>query len=411
MTTATVPSTYTILGRNTVHPFPARMAPELALSHMAHAERSLTVLDPMAGSGTVLALAQARGHRAIGFDLDPLAVLISQVWTRHIDRVAVRDKAVDVLGGARQLFAKTSARKAYPAQADQETRQFLRYWFDGYVRRQLTSLATTILAISEDSVRDVLWCGLSRMVIAKRAGVSRAMDLSHSRPHRVFRQGPIKPFNAFLSAVEQVTKNCLSVQEDGAKPEVNISEGDARALPIERESVDLILTSPPYLNAIDYMRCSKFSLVWMGYSTSPLRRLRSSGIGAEVGSSTATSAENQSIMSDLGLFPKLNRRQESILTRYIEDIRRVVEENARVLRAGGKAVYVVGDNTVRGTVIRNSRIIERVASAAGLQTLGKTSRDLPANRRYLPPPSEGSESEALNGRIRREVVLTFVKNT
>ena len=411
MGTATAPSTYSILGRNTVHPFPARMAPELALSHMSQTEKSLVVLDPMAGSGTVPALAQAQGHRAVGFDLDPLAVLISRVWTSHIDRVAIRNKAVEVLDEARLLFATTSVRKAYPAQADEETRHFLRYWFDGHVRRQLSALATTISAVGEDSIRNVLWCGLSRMVITKKTGVSRAMDLSHSRPHRVFRQGPIKPFNVFLSAVEQVTKNCLSVQEDGAKPEVNISEGDARELPLEKEAVDLILTSPPYLNAIDYMRCSKFSLVWMGYSTSSLRRLRSSSIGAEVGGTVAGGTENQNIMADLDLHPELNQRQQSILTRYIEDMRRVVEENARVLKTGGKAVYVVGDNTVRGTVIRNSRIIERVASAVGLYAVAKTSRDLPANRRYLPPPSEGSRSEALNGRIRREVVLTFVKST
>lgn len=63
----------------TIHPFPARMAPELALSALASLKKGSIVLDPMAGSGTVLRQALALGHRAIGFDMDPLAVLMSRV--------------------------------------------------------------------------------------------------------------------------------------------------------------------------------------------------------------------------------------------------------------------------------------------------------------------------------------------
>jgi len=72
------------LGREPVHPFPARMAPGIALGVMSGLEESL-VLDPMMGQGRCWRWLAANGHRGIGFDIDPLAVLISKVWTTALD--------------------------------------------------------------------------------------------------------------------------------------------------------------------------------------------------------------------------------------------------------------------------------------------------------------------------------------
>src|SRR5580700_5068030 len=92
------------LGRNPIHPFPARMSPGIALEALGESTTPLRVLDPMAGSGTVLAVARAKGHHAVGVDLDPLAVLLAGVWTRTVDPDGVRDKAVQVLDRAKCTF-------------------------------------------------------------------------------------------------------------------------------------------------------------------------------------------------------------------------------------------------------------------------------------------------------------------
>lgn len=89
-------------------------------------------------------------------------------------------------------------------------------------------------------------------------------------------------------------------------------QGDARRLPLDDESIDLVVTSPPYLNAIDYMRCSKFSLVWMGYTIESLRHIRSASIGTEVSLQKEETDECvRTIVSDLNLQPKLNDRGQS----------------------------------------------------------------------------------------------------
>ena len=216
-----------ILGRGPIHPFPARMAAGIALEALGDSKTPLRVLDPMAGSGTVLAVARSKGHLAFGVDLDPLAVLLGQVWTRTIDAEAVMKEAVAVLANAKARFAACSTAKAYPPNSDEETRKFIRYWFDGYARRQLTVLCESIRQVRDDCVRDVLWCGFSRLIITKSAGASLAMDLSHSRPHRKFDRAPVKPFNRFLHAVSTVVGNCPKEGARDLGPVTTIEQGDA----------------------------------------------------------------------------------------------------------------------------------------------------------------------------------------
>jgi SAM-dependent methyltransferase len=402
---------YETLGRDPVHPFPARMAPGIALAAMVKAKPAIRVLDPMMGSGTVLALARAQGHHAIGVDIDPLAVLISRVWTTTIDRTETTATACEVLARARLRFKEISEGNAYPANADEETRSFLRYWFDGYARRQLTALSETILAVHDVTIRNVLWCAMSRMIITKQAGVCLAMDLSHSRPHKTFSVAPEKPFKKFMSAVERVVKNCVNAADPKQGPAAQVLSGDARRLPVDADSVDLVLTSPPYLNAIDYLRCSKFSLVWMGYSIPHLRQLRADSVGTERGMGEKEDEKADLVIRDLRLRPKLSSRHEAILRRYVVDMRASVSEVARVLKQDGQALYVVGENTIKGTFIRNASMIVASAESVGLRLKQRRGRALPANRRYLPPPEKRANDAALDARMRREVVLTFERCT
>jgi DNA modification methylase len=364
----------------------------------------------MMGSGTVLAVARSQGHSAYGVDIDPLAVLISRVWITPTSHENIRKTAVKVLKKAAALADTLALRSAYPSGADSETKKFVRYWFDGNARRQLTSLARYIHVVRDPKVRDALWCAFSRLIIAKQSGASLAMDLSHSRPHKVFATAPIRPLEKFSAMVEKVIDSCIDIRQSGRGKASRAILGDARQLPIPNNSIDLVLTSPPYLNAIDYMRCSKFSLVWMGYGISELREIRSLSVGAEVARKGDLAREDTvKILHQLKLRPKLKPNQQEILARYIHDMHRSVREASRVLRPNGRAVYVIGENVVRGTYIRNSRIIEAVAQLCGLKLYERKVRILPSNRRYLPPPSKQAASQSMNARMRREIVLAFRK--
>jgi hypothetical protein len=396
------------LGRNPVHPFPARMSPGIALEALNKPGPRLRVLDPMMGSGTVLAVARSFGHRAIGVDLDPLAVLISKVWTTSIDPEAVTRRGALVLQRARQHFVNMGTRESYPTHANEETKEFLRFWFDDYARRQLAALARAINRVHDLDERNVLWCAFSRLIITKKVGASLAMDLSHSRPHKSFRLAPLKPLTKFTDALNTVIANVPQKGSGPIGPSVTTLRGDARDLRIKSGSIDLVLTSPPYLNAIDYMRCSKFSLVWMGYSLDEIRVLRSTSIGSEVSLSEMESTTIvKEVVKEMKLSPPLNNHNLAIFSRYVKDMHTAIGEVARVLAQNGRAIYVVGNSSVRGTFVKNSAVVEAVAKRNGLQLTEKRIRLLPPNRRYLPPPSFRSAGPALGTRMRQEVVLAF----
>jgi DNA modification methylase len=178
-------------------------------------------------------------------------------------------------------------------------------------------------------------------------------------------------------------------------------------MPIADSSIDLVVTSPPYLNAIDYIRCSKFSLVWMGYSIEKLAYVRRLSVGSETGTDPAGDVQIRAILKSLKL-EKLPRRKMGIVATYIQDMRSALAEVHRVLVPGGKAVYVVGENTISGKYIENGKILSLLAQSLGFRIAGYSRRKLPPNRRYLPPPTT-TGGETLDSRMRAEIILEFRK--
>ena len=385
--------------------------PALRLEALGESKATLRVLDPMAGSGTVLAVARANGHRAFGVDLDPLAVLLAGVWTRTVDAERMRDKASEVLSRARKAFDLLPAGQAYPAGGDDETRGFVRYWFDEYARRQLAALSAAISRVHDRETQDVLWCAFSRLIITKQAGASLAMDLSHSRPHRQFTRAPIKPFNRFISAVETIVSNCPKTGSGAVGPAAVVKQGDARKLEIESGSIDLVLHLAALLERDRLHEVQQILACVDGVQRerdSP--GFRGQSVGAETSSEEALDAEwVKSLIKQLKLRPALPSRHRAFLARYAWDMGHALAEASRVLRRGGRAVYVVGDSMSRGTFIRNSMIVAVVAQRHGLSLVSRQSRCLPANRRYLPPPKRMASSATMDARMRREVVVVFDK--
>jgi tRNA G10 N-methylase Trm11 len=391
-----------------VHPFPARMAPEIALNELRGAPRRLRVLDPMAGSGTTIMAARANGHQAIGFDTDPLAVTISRGWCQEANPKEVRRIAKSIVSRVAKTWKALSLRCAYPFNADEETKEFVRFWFDATNRKQLTCLSREISGVRNDNTRTFLWCAFSRLIITKESGASLAMDLAHSRPHRVYDQAPVRPIEKFLNSVERVLQgNYCSHDDFQNSPAPVIERADARFLPLRKNTVDLVITSPPYLNAIDYVRCSKFSLVWMGHSCTGLRKLRASNIGCERKSKKSADLAIKKAIGKMGAVSKLSEREQGMITSYLQDMNQVISELKRVLRPGGKIVLVVGNSTLRGVYLSNSNGIAMLARNHGLKVCSVRRRTIPDSSRYLPPPKDSRRG--IERRMRQEVILQFKK--
>lgn len=392
-----------------VHPFPARMAPELVWEEMPEDGKRLRVLDPMSGSGTTLVAARLRGHKAVGLDMDPLAVLIANTWIADIDPIILRKKALEVLERAKLRRSSLKEEFGYPSGSNAETRKFIDFWFDTENRMQLSSLAATIKALRDTEIKNVMWCALSRLIITKTSGVSLAMDVSHSRPHKAYKKAPHLAFDRFIYSVEQVLK-FSPFEKCSGKPAANVLAGDAREMPIDTSSIDLIITSPPYLNAIDYLRGHKLSLVWMGHNIADLRILRSTNVGSEV-STRVKELENPlaDVLERMCSGDDLSAKNRGMLMQYVSDLDLLLTECHRVLKPGGKAVFVLGDCNIKNSFISNSTAVQLICDKIGFKFVSSRKRPLPENRRYLPPPDTTSSGLAMQKRMREEVILAVVK--
>ena len=392
-----------------IHPFPARMAPELAVAELKMLKPRSVVLDPMTGSGTVISEALALGHRAIGFDMDPLAVLMSSVRTTPISPTQLGSLAADVLKKAQSL-CPNSFELPWIDQ-DPETQSFIEYWFAASQRKDLRCIAYVLSNLHRDATdagnkatADALRLALSRIIITKKKGASLAWDVSHSRPHKVTENSDFEVFSAFEQSAKIIGR-CLGDAPLTSSAQVKL--GDARRLhAIRKASVDAVLTSPPYLNAIDYMRGHRLSLVWLGYRLSELRGIRTNSIGSEKAPNDRVAAALfKDIQQAMGLIDELPTRHRSMVARYAEDIYHLLSEVSRVLKSSGRAIFVVGNSCLKGVFIRNSEAVIKAASLNGFALLTQTERNLPPGNRYLPTPK--SVEEPLGKRMRTEAILTF----
>lgn len=394
------------MGQN-LHPFPARMAPEIALARVAKLPRGSTVLDPMTGSGTVVRVASQLGHHAIGFDLDPLAVLMSKVATATVDPDAIVDYGASITAFCRSL----SAREITLPWIDEdiETDRFVSFWFASPQIRDLRKLAWFLNQAPEDRVPpqllDALRLALSRIIITKTRGASLAWDVSHSRPHKVRESNDYDVLSEFIASCQTIAKRLANTAPCIAPASIRL--GDARNLgQLQMGSVDLVVTSPPYLNAIDYMRGHKLALVWLGHSISELRTIRSSSIGAESRSrDLETDRSRGLVMSAFGELDDLPPALVRMTDRYAGDLVALMRSLSRVVKRTGEIQMVVGDSRLRGVAISNSQATVAAARVAGLRLLSSMQRDIPRASRYL-PVSKGAGS-SLSKRMLVEHVLSF----
>jgi SAM-dependent methyltransferase len=383
------------------------MAPDTVARWLRQLAPESKVLDPMCGSGVVIRQSAMLGHEALGFDIDPLAVLMSRVWTRRTFDPHIRDIAAAVVERARR---KNDRYLDLPwIAACPETQSFIRYWF---AQPQRNHLARLVIAIDDETERcasgtkDLLLLTLSRIIVTKHTGASLAWDVSHSRPHKKRELNDFDVYGGFLRSMNRLAE---SLEYEPPQRSGKVRQGDCRNLRnVKAGTIDAVITSPPYLNAIDYLRGHKLSLVWMGYNIPELRSLRAGAVGTERAKgawdeATFEVGEIAKAVRDLVTLPQ---RQRSIVHKYAIDANDVLTEMCRVLTDDGLMVLVLGDSNLRGQLVRTSKIFSWIAKRHGFQLIKEMKRPLAENRRYLPITSG---SVQLSNRMKYEVVQAYRK--
>lgn len=308
------------------YPYKGKYHPQMvrALLNVMRIEPGDTVLDPFIGSGTTAVEAQLLGIHCIGVDISPLCTLLSKVKT---ESVAIIDRVLQYQAEYERI-ARASAKSNPPPPINME-------------------------ASADDRIKNFF----------KVAELIAHSD--HARRGRPFIQSFVRNIKRMSASVRDV-RTAGDVLELPLGP-VDIRQGDARQLPFADESVDAILTSPPYAVTLDYIENDAHAFRALGYD---LRRVREQVIG-------------------------VRGNPQHRLSYYYDDIRQCYAEMYRVLRPGRWCVIVIGNGTVGRQSLDLIGLTIRECGAIGFEFV-----------REIEKPMWGRRNE-----LNRESIVMFIKPT
>lgn len=406
--------------------YPAKFHPPVARALIeGFTKAGETVLDPFCGSGTTLVEALASGRSAVGTDVDPLAVLVTKAKIRRYDFDALgsavdrlrdclarmREADMALWGGLEDEISAADYVSALPALAAHiPALPRMNHWFRRRVTLQLAAIRGLVEAETDNATRDFLRLCFAAIIRnasnADPVPVSGLEVTSHMRAKEA-KGRAIDPYSLFASVL---TKN-LSATRDFETARLASCYGraaiaDARHLS-ERGTgpVDAVVTSPPYLTAVDYYRRHTLEMYWLGLTATDVERLEllPRYIGRDkVGQRYLSAGEDEAgadlARSWLAPFGDIKPERARAFTHYCVGMTKALARLAELVREDGPVIVVVGNVRFAG---RPVSMVDLIIEAA-LPRLHLTERLwYPLANRYM------SYSRKNEGDIDSDHVLVF----
>lgn len=296
---------------HSLHPYPARFIPQIPRKAIQELSKvGDTVLDPFCGGGTTLLESILLNRNAIGIDNNEVAYLISKAKTTHYSEEDLENLKLFVKSIDFSLYNSEDNKIIIIPKYDR-----IFYWFDEQAVLDLGKLRGLIDQL--DGKIKLLALAVFSSIIVRFS--YQDSDTRYSRKQQEYKIG---------SAIENYkTKLCYAISraEEIVNSPKALSEvflGDGRKIDfIEKETINLIVTSPPYLNAYDYHKYHRHRLHWIDGNVKLAR-------DHEIGKHDVFTRPNAD--------PSL----------YFKDMNDCFIEWYRVLKKNGKALIVIGDAIV-----------------------------------------------------------------
>jgi hypothetical protein len=331
------------------HSYPARLHPDTArLLVTGFSRPSAVVLDPFCGSGTVLVEARLSGRRALGVDVNPLALELSLLKANGPDA----PWAPRLFAAADEVAKHADERRRAKAGATHRYGEEDVTLFAPHVLLELDGLRAGIATLKNEPLERALLLVLSAVLtkVSLRAGDTGRRE----EPKRLSSGYTIR---FFLKRAEDLVRRLEEAREflPARAPTATLMHGDARELAdVKRATVDLVVTSPPYPGVYDYVIHHQDRLRWLGFDA---RRFEAFEIGA-----------------------RRHARHVSYrpaLLRFKSEMGRSLDQMKRVLVRGGSALIVVADSVLANQPVRADDLLYELAKETGLAPVAVASQVRP----------------------------------
>ena len=367
--------------------YPAKFHPpvvrQLIEDYSAAGER---VLDPFCGSGTLLVEAAAAGRDARGTDLDPVAVFISRVKTQRYRIRDLRATAASFLGSlepyerSKQEYEEHRHVDLAMHEAERERGCLwipdiprMGHWFRRYVVVDLARILHCIhrMPMPKSHRAFLRLCFASILRSSSNADPVPVSGLEvTSYMLRKEEEGRIvNPFQLLRTAVKKgldaAEEYCDTVTRGVV---VGASVANATELSGRFGGADVIITSPPYHNAVDYYRRHTLEMYWLGFTRTHEERLALKGdyIG-----NAKVRQRHPFLRSENELPPRAGRWERRIrevsveransFKHYVVSMQRVFSRLYTVLRPKGRAVFVVGRSAWNGIDLPSTELFAEIS--------------------------------------------------
>lgn len=352
------------------HRYPAKFLPNVVKKLIEkYATKDGVIADLFAGCGTTLVEAKVHGINSIGTDVNPVATLITKSKITPIEPSLLSNECDKFI----KLFSHFDE-KDFITIAKHER---IDYWFFQPEKTKIAFLYKSILNnVDEEKIQIFLLVCLSH-ILKNCSKWLQSSTKPQVDPNKVISD----PFVAFkLHCKQMQQKNELFYNELFAKGFLNvpcdIKEEDARHNSIESNSVDIIITSPPYVTSYEYADIHQLTGYWFDYF-SDISKFRKLFIGTSYSDN-----KNTKVSSRLGskIVKELQEKDNRVardVANYFNDIQKVANEMFRILKVDGYACIVIGNTTIRDVNVKTAEVFYDLLKIAGFSKKEIIKRNIP----------------------------------
>ena len=391
-----------------MHEYRGKFFPQLAraLINIAGVPSDGIVVDPMCGSGTTLVEAKLAGRAAYGLDMNPLSVFVARVKCQALSIPG--DSLIRGYLHLESALAAPRDRGHHHADLPAKDQDYLKRWYASPTLNELDDVHAAIQTLSEPGLRDFFLVCLSNVL--RSVSWQKDDDLRVRKSVVDVARGEV--IRRFLAQAERsaatvsaFTDECGRLKAGG----VDVLEADARdgvtkLKPIAGR-VDAVITSPPYATALPYIDTDRLSLIYLGLlprtdhaardrlmigNREVSTRLRDDYWDTYISRKDLLPADTCRLIDCIHHLNTRNpagfrrRNLAALLSRYFFDMREVLISIRGLLRPGGDAFLVVGNNrtTAGGELvqIRTADHLSAISEALGFEVAESLSMEMLPSR-------------------------------